>query len=106
MYLLARPILRVPLQLFSSTSSSHRCRRCLLKALSPPAPLTPAHQSELWEVSKLVMKRFGYPSYVIAGPGKPSILEREKQDLAVGEHIAVFMCRDTRGLQFRTCLEL
>ncbi|MER9333070.1 hypothetical protein NKJ06_03505 [Mesorhizobium sp. M0293] len=44
------------------------------------------------EVPKLVMKRFGYPS----------ILEPDKQDLAVGEHIVVFMCRDTRGLQFRT----
>ncbi|TGS82741.1 hypothetical protein EN817_25200 [Mesorhizobium sp. M3A.F.Ca.ET.174.01.1.1] len=55
------------------------------------------------EVPRLVMKRFGYPGYVIAGRGKPKILERidrafasiyRKQDLAVGGHIGVFMYRD------------
>lgn len=57
----------------------------------------------LWEVPRLVMKRFGYLTYTIGGPGRPKILERidrafasiyRKQDLAVGGHIGVFMYRD------------
>lgn len=56
-----------------------------------------------WKVSSLVMQRFGYDAYVMAGPGKPALLGRvEKimheiyrpQDFASGGHIGVFMYRD------------
>lgn len=56
-----------------------------------------------WEVVSLIMQRFGFESYVMAGPGTPPILERVKaafrsiyrpQDIAMGGHIGVFMYRD------------
>lgn len=57
-----------------------------------------------WNVPQAVMKKLGYPSgYVIAGAGKPKILQRiedafksiyRKQDIAMGGHIGVFMYRD------------
>lgn len=49
------------------------------------------------------MRRLGYVSFVRAGVGKPPILDRieaafksiyRPQDIAVGGHIGVFMCRD------------
>lgn len=57
-----------------------------------------------WKVPLAVMKELGYVSgYVIAGHGKPKILQRieaafasiyRKQDIAMGGHIGVFMYRD------------
>lgn len=57
-----------------------------------------------WKVPQAVMKKLGYISgYVIAGDGKPRILQRvedafasiyRKQDIAMGGHIGVFMYRD------------
>lgn len=56
-----------------------------------------------WKVPEEVMKTLGYISYIIAGRGKPEILERietafasiyRKQDIAMGGHIGVFMYRD------------
>jgi hypothetical protein len=56
-----------------------------------------------WEVPRAVMKKLGYISFVIAGQGKPGLLERiegmfasiyRKQDIAMGGHIGVFMYRD------------
>lgn len=57
-----------------------------------------------WNVPLAVMKKLGYVGgFVIAGSGKPKILQRiedifasiyRKQDLAVGGHIGVFMYRD------------
>jgi hypothetical protein len=56
-----------------------------------------------FEVPRAVMKKLGYVSYIIAGAGKPVILDRiedifssiyRKQDLAVGGHIGVYMFRD------------
>lgn len=56
-----------------------------------------------WKVPDEVMKKLGYISYVMAGPGKPAILERieaafasiyRKQDIAMGGHIGIFMYRD------------
>jgi hypothetical protein len=49
------------------------------------------------------MRKFGYVGFVLAGMGKPKILERieaafasiyRKQDIAMGGHIGVFMYRD------------
>ncbi len=56
-----------------------------------------------WEVPRLVMQSFGYIGFVMAGHGKPNILDRiekafaalyRKQDIAMGGHIGVFMYRD------------
>lgn len=56
-----------------------------------------------WQVSQAVMRKFGYVGFVLAGIGKPKILERieaafasiyRKQDIAMGGHIGVFMYRD------------
>nr|WP_278437171.1 hypothetical protein [Brucella anthropi] len=56
-----------------------------------------------WEVPRTVMKQLGYVSYVMAGSGKPKVLERiqatfasiyRKQDIAIGGHVGVFMYRD------------
>lgn len=57
-----------------------------------------------WNVPQAVMQKLGYISdYVIAGRGKPKILQRiedafasiyRKQDIAIGGHIGVFMYRD------------
>jgi hypothetical protein len=56
-----------------------------------------------WEVPHTVMKKLGYISFVTAGVGTPKILERirstfesiyQKQDIAMGGHIGVFMYRD------------
>lgn len=56
-----------------------------------------------WRVPHLVMQRLGYAEFVVAGRGKPQLLERievafasiyRKQDLAAGGHIGVFMYHD------------
>lgn len=56
-----------------------------------------------WEVPQQVMQGFGYIGFVMAGHGKPEILDRiekafasiyRKQDIAMGGHIGVFMYRD------------
>ncbi|MBY5649958.1 hypothetical protein HFO45_17070 [Rhizobium leguminosarum] len=56
-----------------------------------------------WEVPQQLMRRFGYIGFVMAGTGKPAILDRiekafasiyRKQDIAMGGHIGVFMYRD------------
>ncbi len=56
-----------------------------------------------WQVPQAVMRKFGYVGFVLAGIGKPKILERieaafasiyRKQDIAMGGHIGVFMYRD------------
>lgn len=56
-----------------------------------------------WEVPSLVMRRLGYVGFVMAGVGKPPVLDRieaafksiyRPQDLAMGGHIGVFMYRD------------
>jgi hypothetical protein len=56
-----------------------------------------------WEVPRLVMRRLGFESYVMAGVGKPPMLDRieaafksiyRSQDIAMGGHIGVFMYRD------------
>lgn len=56
-----------------------------------------------WEVPQELMKKFGYPAYMINGDARPQILKRidaafasiyRKQDLAMGGHIGVYMYRD------------
>lgn len=56
-----------------------------------------------WEVAGVVMRRFGYESFVMAGLGKPPLLTRiedlmqqmyRPQDFASGGHIGVYMYRD------------
>lgn len=56
-----------------------------------------------WEVPHHVMQRLGCYAFVVAGVGKPQVLERieaafrsiyRKQDFAMGGHIGVFMYRD------------
>lgn len=57
-----------------------------------------------WKVPQVVMEKLGYGGgYVLAGHGKPKILQRiedtfasiyRKQDIAMGGHIGVFMYRD------------
>ncbi|WP_174019796.1 hypothetical protein G6L89_000460 [Agrobacterium fabrum] len=56
-----------------------------------------------WEVPQRLMQQFGYKGFVMAGIGKPAILDRiedtfasiyRKQDIAMGGHIGVFMYRD------------
>ncbi len=61
-------------------------------------------KQRMFEVPRKLMETFGYKGgYVMAGVGKPAILERieasfrsiyRQQDLAMGGHIGVFMYRD------------
>jgi hypothetical protein len=56
-----------------------------------------------WQVPVTVMQKFGYVGFVMAGSGKPKILDRiesvyssiyRKQDFVIGGHIGVYMYRD------------